>query len=118
MRPEQHKGKLSQLLTQTLHWVKKTEDGWDGGGDGDGGKNVGEEWLRVKECSVSALQQWQLMLTLSSIDRAEEVFTLESIIKFISIADNPPSTPHPSAERGSLAWVEEGLWGEEMFHTL
>lgn len=52
MRPEQHKGKLSQLLTQTHQWVKKTEDGWGGGGDGDGdgGKNA-------EECSVSAFQQ-------------------------------------------------------------
>lgn len=48
MRPERHKGKLSQLLTQTHQWVKKTEDGWGKGGDG--GKNV-------EECSVSALQQ-------------------------------------------------------------
>lgn len=34
---------------------------------------------------MSALQQ-QLMLMLSSIDGAEEVFTLESIMKFISRA--------------------------------
>lgn len=48
MRPEQHNGKLSQLLMQTHQWVKKTEDGWGRGGDW--GKNV-------EECSVSALQQ-------------------------------------------------------------
>lgn len=44
------------------------------------------------------------MMMLSSIDRAEEVFTLESIIKFISIADNPLH-PQTQVQRGA-AWPE------------